>query len=82
MLATYLHARMLVLANCSGQYLLSLLLAPVFFLAGGQGLSQRQILLLLRTEAQPHSENILIALVHLSKSKLINTYLNKIVSLF
>lgn len=44
-------ASMLVSAKLSG-YLLSLLLAPVLFLAGSESLSQSQILLLLRADAQ------------------------------
>lgn len=42
---------MLVSAKLSG-YLLSLLLAPVLFFAGSESLSQSQILLLLRADAQ------------------------------
>lgn len=42
---------MLVSAKLSG-YLLSLLLAPVLFFAGSESLSQSQVLLLLRADAQ------------------------------
>lgn len=45
-------ASMLVSAKLSGYLLLSLLLAPELFLAGSESLSQSQILLLLRADAQ------------------------------
>lgn len=48
---TCVPVSMLLTAKLSG-YLLSLLLASVFFLTGGESLSESQILLLLRAETQ------------------------------
>lgn len=59
MTTVYLHAfpvSMLLSAKLSG-YLLSLLLASVFFFTGSKSLSESQILLLLRAEAQTIHHN-------------------------